>query len=123
MVRAQATVPVSYDTVYDNCSASLSTVACSSQLESLGYDTFGSLPDFPFIGGAAVVTPYGSGECGSCWELSYQGNRITVLAIDYTDQGFNIAEEAFDVLTNGQAQSLGRLEAVATQVNISACGL
>jgi len=120
---AQPTVTVSYDTTYDNCSASLNTVACSSQLETLGYATFGSLPDFPYIGGAGVVSATGSTGCGTCWELTYDGNKIVVLAIDYTDEGFNIAQEALDALTDGRAQSLGWLQATATQMNASACGL
>jgi len=69
------------------------------------------------------VTPSGSEGCATCWELSYEGNKINVLAIDYTDDGFNVAEEAFDVLTNGQAQHLGRSKVTATQVDGSGCGL
>jgi len=91
-------------------------------LVTKGYNTFGDLPDFPFIGGAAVVTGWNSTECGTCWQLAYKGNTVTVLAVDYTAAGFNIAEEALNDLTNGQAVQLGRVTATAKQVPASHCG-
>jgi len=125
-VLSQTTVSVSYDQSYDNSSASLNTVACSdggNGLEQYGYTTFGTLPDFPYIGGAAVVTGWGSAECGTCWQLSYESYTITVLAIDYTANGFNIALEAMNTLTNNQAEFLGRINASAVQLDASSCGL
>ncbi len=62
-------------------------------------------------------------QCGSCWQLTYQGTSINVLAIDHTDVGFNIAQTAMNTLTNGQAQFLGRIDATAVQVDRSNCGL
>ncbi|CCM04506.1 uncharacterized protein FIBRA_06687 [Fibroporia radiculosa] len=121
----QTTVSVSYDTVYDNSSQSLNTVACSdgpNGLERYGYSTIGQLPDFPYVGGAYVVTGWGSAECGTCWQLVYDGNTINVLAIDYTATGFNIALEAMNALTDNQATFLGRVDAVATQVDASILG-
>ena len=47
----------------------------------------------------------------------------SVLAIDHAAAGFNIAQAAMDTLTNGQAVALGRIDAAATQVSPSACGL
>ncbi|TFK45625.1 Cerato-platanin-domain-containing protein [Heliocybe sulcata] len=117
---------VSYDTTYDNSGQSLSTVACSdgpNGLMSKGYTTFGSLPDFPYIGGAAAVASWDSPNCGTCWQLTYNGKSINVLAVDHADSGFNIAEEAMNDLTDGQAVFLGRIDAVATQVDASQCGL
>ncbi|PCH38042.1 Cerato-platanin, partial [Wolfiporia cocos MD-104 SS10] len=103
---AQSTVPVSYDTTYDNSTSSLNVTACSYELERLGFTTLGSLPDFPYIGGASVVPPNGSSGCGTCWELEYDGNTVAILAVDYTQEGFNLAKEA-----------------TASQVDSSACGL
>ena len=37
--------------------------------------------------------------------------------------GFNIALEAMNALTDGQAQFLGRVTAIATQVDASQCGM
>ncbi|TFY52334.1 hypothetical protein EVJ58_g10079 [Rhodofomes roseus] len=129
-VVAQTTVTVSYDQTYDNADGSMLTVACSDGAEGLDppYDTFGSLPTFPFIGGAAAVAGWGSSECGSCWELSYTSPQgavytINVLAIDHAGAGFNIALEALNALTNGQAEFLGRVDATATSVDASVCGL
>ncbi|KZT01890.1 Cerato-platanin [Laetiporus sulphureus 93-53] len=123
---AQSSVTVAYDQTYDNSAQSLSTVACSDGTNGLltkGYTTFGSLPDFPYIGAAAAVTGWNSAECGTCWQLSYDGNTINVLAIDHAGSGFNIALEAMNALTDNEAVALGRVTATATQVDASVCGL
>ncbi|KAF3771179.1 hypothetical protein M406DRAFT_54208 [Cryphonectria parasitica EP155] len=123
---AQSSVSVSYDTTYDNSALDLNTVACSDGANGLvtkGYTTAGSLPDFPYIGGAPAVTGWNSASCGTCWTLAYNGNSINVLAIDVGEGGFNIAEAALNFLTNNQAVALGRITATATQVDASVCGL
>ncbi|KAH9890538.1 Cerato-platanin-domain-containing protein [Cubamyces lactineus] len=123
---SSSTVTVSYDQVYDKASGSLSTVACSDGTHGLltkGYSTFGSLPHFPHIGGAAVVAGWNSASCGTCWELSYKGKNVTVLAVDHAKSGWNIALGAMDALTGGNGKQLGRIEAIAKQVDKSKCGL
>ena len=125
-VFAQSQVTVAYDETYDNSDQSLATTSCSDGSNGLltkGYTTFGSLPDFPYIGAAAAVTGWNSDACGTCWQLSYNGNSINVLAVDHAGDGFNLALEAMNVLTDYQAQSLGRVTATATQVDSSVCGL
>ena len=119
-------ITVSYDTTYDNRGQSLATVSCSDGTNGLltrGFSTFGSLPGFPNIGGAAAVGGWNSPSCGTCWRLTYQGRSINVLAIDHAGAGFNIALTAMNTLTNGQAVNLGRIDATATQVAASNCGL
>ncbi|KAI0081418.1 Cerato-platanin [Panus rudis PR-1116 ss-1] len=119
-------VTVSYDRTYDNKSGSLATVACSDGPNGLltkGYTTFGSLKNFPNIGGAAAVASWNSPACGTCWQLTYNGKNINVLAVDHTDDGFNLSFEAMDTLTNGQAEFLGRVDATVKQLSASACGL
>lgn len=64
-----------------------------------------------------------SSQCGTCWQLTYQGRSINVLAIDLSTNGFNIALDAMNALTNGQAAQLGRIDATSTQVDVSNCGL
>lgn len=116
---------VSFDTVYDNASQSLATVSCfdgQNGLLTKGFTTFGSLPSFPFIGGAPAVTGFNSPACGTCWSLTFNGTTIHVLAIDHS-VGFNIAEAAMNNLTHGNAVALGRVTATAAQANASACGL
>jgi len=127
---AQTTVSVSYDQTYDDASQSLLTVSCSNGPEGLDppYSTFGDLPDFPYIGGAAAISGWGSSECGSCWQLQYTtptGTEYTVnvLAIDHTDDGFNIGLTAFNALVGGDGTFVGRVDASATQVDKSVCGL
>lgn len=62
-------------------------------------------------------------QCGTCWQLTYGGRTINVLAIDHAASGFNIAEAALNELTNGQAVALGRVDATAVQVAASECKL
>ncbi|KAI9433900.1 Cerato-platanin [Lactarius indigo] len=102
-------VNVRYDTTYDNPQGSLST--------------FGSLPSFPNIGAAQAVAGWNSTACGSCWKISFGGKSINVIAVDHAGDGFNLSLEAMDTLTNGQAQQLGVINAQATQVDASQCGL
>ncbi|KAK7688822.1 hypothetical protein QCA50_007511 [Cerrena zonata] len=119
-------VKVTYDNTYDNVQGSLATVSCSNGANGLltkGFKTFGDLPTFPNIGGAQAVAGFNSPNCGSCWQLTYKGKSINVLAIDHAGDGFNIAQEALDKLTNGQAVDLGVIQADAKQVPASACGL
>ncbi|PIL34290.1 hypothetical protein GSI_03065 [Ganoderma sinense ZZ0214-1] len=121
-----ATVSVSYDETYDNASASLTGVACSDGTNGLitkGFSSFGSLPQFPNIGGAAAVAGWNDAACGTCWTLTYNGKSVNVLAIDHAGSGFNIALAAMNTLTNNQAAALGRINAEATQAAASACGL
>jgi len=124
---ATTTVTVSFDQTYDNPNGSLDTVACSDGpngllTKGLG-PNFGNLPNFPNIGGAAAVAGFNSPNCGTCWELTFNGTSINVLAIDSTLSGFNIALGAFNNLTDGNGVFLGRINAQAQQVATSACGL
>lgn len=125
LVSSAGAITVSYDQTYDNAGQSMATVACSNGPNGLmeRFPTFGSLPHFPNIGGAAAVAGFGSPQCGSCWQLSYEGRSINILAIDHADNGFNIALEAMNTLTNGQGVFLGRIDAAVTQVDKSVCGL
>ena len=129
---AQVTESVSYDNTYDDASTSLSVVACSNGLyglETQGYTTFGSLPDFPYIGGAYTVAGWDSPNCGTCYELTYYNpatetsTTIAVLAVDVALDGFNVSEEAMNALTGGLAVELGRVTVTSVEVDKSVCGL
>ena len=102
---AAQTLKVTFDQTYDNAGASLNTVACSNGVNGLvgKFPTFGSLPTFPNIGGSMFVSGFNSTECGSCWELAYEGKSINLIAIDTAGVGFNIAKEAFDFLADAEA--------------------
>jgi Cerato-platanin len=69
---------VSFDNTYDNSAGSLATVACSDGANGLlsRFPTFGTLPTFPNIGGAQAVVAHGSPNCGTCWQLSFNGVSI-----------------------------------------------
>ena len=60
-------------------------------------------------------------QCGSCYALTYQGKTINILAIDHTDNGFNIAEAALNDLTGGHAVEFGRVNAQYVQVDLKNC--
>ncbi|KAF7348159.1 hypothetical protein MSAN_01768800 [Mycena sanguinolenta] len=127
-VAALATDTVTYDQIYDNPSVSMNAVACSNGANGLEskYPTFGSLPKFPYIGGAGAVEGWNSTNCGTCWQLTYAptGATINVLAIDHAAPGtFNIALKAMNKLTNNQAVKLGRAPVTSKQVARSVCGL
>ncbi|RSL46544.1 SnodProt1-like protein [Fusarium duplospermum] len=127
LLAAASAVTVSYDSGYDQSSRSLTAVACSDGKNGLitryGWQTQGNIPKFPYIGGAQAIAGWNSASCGTCWKLTYKGKSINILAIDHTDAGFNIALTAMNALTNNQAVKLGRVDATATQVAVSNCGV
>jgi hypothetical protein len=123
---AQTTETLSYDTAYDDGELSLSSVACSdgpNGLETKGYTTLGSLPPFPNVGGVYTVTGWDSAACGTCYNVVYGNNNVSILAVDRSTAGFTISEAAMNKLTGGLAVELGRVDVTATQVDASACGL
>ena len=128
-VHAQLTV--SFDPRYDDPNQSLTTVACSDGSNGLitrGFTTFGSLPHFPLIGGGPAVQGFNSPNCGTCWKLTFVNAQqvptsINVLIIDVATPNYNIALEAMNDLTGGQAESLGRVPVTAVQTQASDCGL
>ncbi|KAF4458705.1 rot1 precursor [Fusarium albosuccineum] len=124
---AASAITVSYDPGYDQKGRSLTTVACSDGKNGLitryGWKTQGSIPKFPYIGGAQAIAGWNSASCGTCWKLTYKGKSINVLAIDHADAGFNISPTAMNALTGGQAIKLGRIDATATQVAVKNCGV
>jgi len=122
---------VTYDQTYDKKSTDLDVVACSNGangLKTRGFTTFGSLPKFPYIGGAQAVKGWNSTSCGTCWKLTYtnpkrKSKSINVLAIDTAAGGFNIALAAMNDLTSGQAKQFGRVSVTSKKVAESVCGL
>ena len=122
-------VSVSYDTKYDNGATPLSTVACgggSNGLMAQGYTDFASVPGFPHIGGADIVDGYNSIRCGQCWRLVYEDNVkdvIYIILVDSAENGWSVSSPAMDDLTYGQGEELGRVDAVATLVAKSNCGM
>ncbi|CAM1500818.1 Fc.00g099800.m01.CDS01 [Cosmosporella sp. VM-42] len=128
LLTAASALTVSYDTGYDNGARSLTEIACSDGSHGLmtkhpTWKTQGQIPKFPYIGGAQVIGGWNSDQCGTCWKLTYKGKSINVLAIDHAAAGFNIALDAMNKLTNGQAVKLGRVDATATKVAVKNCGL
>ncbi|KAJ0166338.1 Protein SnodProt1 [Colletotrichum tanaceti] len=128
-VAAAAAISVSYDPGYDDGSRPMASVACSDGANGLttkyGWQTQGRAPRFPNIGGFEGVAGWNSTNCGTCWQLAYNGKSINILAVDSVRPGFgfNIALGALNELTNGQAVALGRIDAQASLVGLNNCGL
>lgn len=117
---------VKYDISYGNGESKLTNVACSdgaNGLLSKGFTSYNSLPSFPNIGAAKAVEGWNSTACGSCWNITYKDKWIAVTAIDHADDSFNLALQAMDTLTDGHAKELGVIDAQASQIDKSHCGL
>ena len=140
VLTTSSTTSVSFDPIYDKGTTSLDSVACSDGKNGLitrGYTTFASLPSFPNIGGASEIAGWNSPECGTCWNLTYAAptvvdgktiitmRSVNILAIDTSKAtGFNIAEEAMNTLTGGEAVHDGVVKGVLfEQVAEAKCGL
>ncbi|KAK0504626.1 immunomodulatory protein [Armillaria luteobubalina] len=119
-------VTVGYNNGYDTGSNSLANVACSDGSNGLltkGYSTYNSLPKFPYIASSDSIAGWNSASCGTCWQLSYNGRSINVLAIDHAVSGFYTSEAALNDLTDGHAVEYGSVQATAAQVDASFWGL
>lgn len=120
------TQTLSYDTTYDDSSEPLANLACSDGvygLETKGYTTLGDLPTFPNVGGVYTVTGWDSPACGTCYNVTYGSKSVLILAVDVSQEGFNIAEAAMNTLTGNLATELGRINVQSTQVDASYCGI
>ncbi|KAL7271668.1 hypothetical protein RUND412_005557 [Rhizina undulata] len=117
---------VAYDTTYDTSSESTLSLSCSdgaNGLSTKGYATLGALPNFPLVGAASTIAGWNSANCGACYQITYNGNSINVIAVDHAADGFVLSRSALDTLTGGQAVALGRVTADYVQVASSVCGL
>lgn len=127
LLTTTAALTVSYDKGYDLSDRSLNDVACSDGENGLitrfGWSVQGDASNFPNIGGAPAVEGWNSPECGSCWELKYDGNTVNILAVDVSIGGYVVSLTAMDELTRGLGEQLGRVEVDAKQVEDSVCGI
>ena len=114
-----------FDVTYDNKDGSLNNVACSNGDNGLAarFPTFGTIPSFPFIGGAFDIA-FDSPNCGECWNITNPANGISIpmTAIDSAGAGFNMAQEVFARLNRDEIGQ-GSIDVIATKVAPSVCGL
>ncbi|KAH8100108.1 immunomodulatory protein [Cristinia sonorae] len=114
------TATVTYSTAYDVGSTSLNTVACSNGANGLvtkGFTTLDSLPSFPYVGGVNGIV-WNSPLCGTCWKLNYNGKSIVIQGIDASPgQGFNIAKQAMQDLTDGAGIFSGSVQVTYSQTD------
>jgi Cerato-platanin len=130
LTSVSALLTASSDTAYDDPQKSLSTVSCSDGPNGLltrNFTTLGSLPKYPYVGGAPAVTGWNSPGCGTCWIVTYTNDEgveksVNLLAIDAASN-YNMPTSAMNELTDGQAISLGRVPVTAVEVPSSVCGL
>src|SRR5690606_29907854 len=105
VLGARVPTTISWDPVYSNAGQSLATVACSDGSNGLltkGFSTFGSLPQYPHIGGSPTIPCWNSANCGKCYRLHYGGKSIKVRAIDTAPNGWNVAKDTLNALTGGR---------------------
>ena len=123
-VFAQKTWRLTYDTTYDDASLPLTSVACSNGPHGFiteGFNTLGSLTNFPYVGGVYTVTGWGSPACGTCYEVTYNEATIYVVAVDVAFEELNLSQKAMDALTGGQAVKLGVVDVTSVLVDGAAC--
>lgn len=91
----------------------MNDVSCSDGPNGLvgRYPTQGKLPLFPNVGAYSGISGWGSAQCGTCWNLSYNGNTIKVMAIDHAGDGFVLSLAAMNTLTGNQATFWGSIDA------------
>ena len=114
-------INVRHDSGYDVNTSTPRMVDCLSDRNGplAGVKNFGEVKTFPYIGAADVVKSDHSG-CGSCWEMSYEGNVVVITVVDSAPDGFNLTRKAMDDLTANSGQVI---IANATQLPGSDCGL
>lgn len=122
----------SWDSVYDNSAQSTLTLACSDGVNGLytkGYPTLGSIPKFPFVGAAPTIPGWNSPNCGKCYKIySTAGGvarTIYVTGVDTSRSSGNfvLSKAALNVLTNNQAEALGRVAISWAEASKSSCGM
>ncbi|KAL7269617.1 hypothetical protein RUND412_007706 [Rhizina undulata] len=121
-----ANATLSYDAVYNNASESTLLTACSNGENGLytkGYKTLGDIPTFPYVGAAFTIDGWNSAYCGTCYQITYNGTSFNMTGLDVSLDGFVLSQTAFDLLTDGQSEKLGRINGDWVQVDASACGL
>ena len=117
-------VNVRYDRQYDDVNGKPTSIDCfatgaaSPHNALAGVTNFGDVPTFPNITAADVFTANAAG-CGSCWEISYGVNSITVTVVDHASDGFSLTLDAMNVLTDGHGDT-GVINANAHEID---CGL
>ncbi|VDB82698.1 unnamed protein product [Peniophora sp. CBMAI 1063] len=137
-------ITVTRDTTYDDGSYSLYNTACSDGPNGLVTATrtmLNQFPSYPYVGGSQYVEDWNSNQCGSCYQLSYNGNSIYLVAVDSADDGFTTSSYAYNQLVTGQTgdysnydnydsygnygnyDNYGEIDAEVTQVDAHHCGL
>ncbi|KAF9821182.1 hypothetical protein IEO21_00790 [Rhodonia placenta] len=119
---AQSTVSVIWNSDYDTSSTGMNTTTCATVLDQ-SYPTFGAVPTFPYLTGASFVTDSNTTGCGTCWSLVSDVGRTTVVVINGAADGFVITEEAANDLTDHHQFLWYTVQANATQLDASVCGL
>lgn len=129
-LKGNRPVSVSIDEKLNQGATSLNTVACSDGSNGLvkkGFSTLKSLPKYPLIASAPTVKGWNSPKCGQCYQLHYHNGKtdqtVNVLAVDAGPAGFGLSSKAMNILTHGEGEQKGRVQATFTETDQSKCGL
>ncbi|KAI9325884.1 cerato-platanin-like secreted protein, partial [Zopfochytrium polystomum] len=118
-------VDVAFNPTYDTANMSTNSVACSNGetgLATKGFATLGDLPSFPNVSAVAGAS-WNSTTCGKCFKVWHGNVSVNVIAVDLASSGFILSKTAMDLLTGGQAEKLGKIEAFSVETTATACGL
>ena len=88
-----------------------------------GWEKQSDVPNFANIGGFQQIAGWNSASCGTCFELSFQGTKLFVLAVDHAGDGANISKTAMNTLTKNQADNLGAVDATVKVTDKKNCGI
>ncbi|WPH04836.1 protein SnodProt1 precursor [Acrodontium crateriforme] len=118
---------VTYDGGYDSASRPMTAVACGGGIHGLdtryGWKKQSDIPTFPFIGGGPLIKAWNSPSCGECMAVTFNGTTVHMIVIDHAAPGLDMGKHALDMLTHGEASSLGHVEATVESVPVSNCGI
>jgi hypothetical protein len=62
-------------------------------------------------------------QCGTCFQVTFQGVSIYFLAIDIAGDGVVLSKSSMDKITGGQSTAKGAVDGTVVQVNGTNCNL
>jgi hypothetical protein len=112
------TVSLTFDGMYATADQPLSTFSCPGLF---GAERVNQLAAWPNVTATAFIERNLSPNCGTCWQVTYQGRSINLLAIDHAPQGFTASPFTVNWLTSGTGITNGRVDVDVTQIDPSEC--
>ncbi|KZV70898.1 Epl1 protein, partial [Peniophora sp. CONT] len=113
-----AATDVRFDPIYNTPGESTDVVACSNLADQ--FPTFSSFPTYPSIGGAQAISGFADPDCGTCYNITFNGKSQLFTAIDVAGDGIVTSETSYSALAD---PATGEINASVVQVDKSLCGM